>query len=322
MELQVQDKVFAKEVLNGLQSIPKTLPSKYFYDDEGDKLFQSIMAMPEYYLTDCEFEIFDTQAEAILNQIAPNRRPFNLIELGAGDGSKTRVLLEHFSKAGVDFTYCPVDISAGILEELKASVLEVLPNLEIELLAGDYFELLNSKIGHFEGRNVFLFLGSTIGNYSPAKAEEFLKKLRAGMRDDDQLLMGVDLKKDPATILQAYNDPHGITKEFNLNLLRRINRELDADFDTSLWKHSPTYDPQSGEARSYLVPIKDQTVHFGATDSVIHFKAWEEIHTEISRKYTLDEIKNLAMNSGFEQVDQFLDCKHYFVDALWRPHTR
>lgn len=310
---------FAKDVHQGLTSSPKKLPSKYFYDSEGDKLFQSIMAMPEYYLTDCEFEIFNHQASAILDAIAPYKKPFNLIELGAGDGSKTRVLLDHFQKEGVDFTYCPVDISPDILEELKDKLLEELPDIQLELLAGDYFELLNDRIGKFEGRNVFLFLGSTIGNYTYEKSVEFLQKLRAGMRNDDQLLMGADLKKDPSVVLSAYNDPHGITKEFNFNLLRRINRELDADFNENHWMHWPTYNPATGEARSYLVSRVNQTVRFKAIDEEYHFKAWEEVHTEISRKFSIDDLAQLAEDTGFEVVNHFYDCKHYFVDTLWKP---
>ncbi|NVK28033.1 MAG: L-histidine N(alpha)-methyltransferase [Flavobacteriia bacterium] len=311
----------AKDVRDGLTSTPRTLPSKYFYDDAGDKLFQSIMAMPEYYLTDCEFEIFQTQADKILDAIAPHKRPFNLIELGAGDGSKTRVLLRHFQEKGVDFTYCPVDISANILNELKEEVLKELPDLNIELLAGDYFELLNQKIGKFEGRNVFLFLGSTIGNYNEERATRFLQKLRDGMREDDQLLMGVDLKKDPSVILKAYNDPHGITKEFNINLLRRLNEEIGANFDERYWMHHPTYDPQTGEARSYLVSTKPQEVYIEALDATYSFEAWEEVHTEISKKYSLKQLETLAVKAGFKMTDNFLDCKHYFVDTLWRPHN-
>ncbi|NVK03941.1 MAG: L-histidine N(alpha)-methyltransferase [Flavobacteriia bacterium] len=319
MSVKTQESQFAKDVHLGLTSTPKTLSSKYFYDQAGDKLFQSIMAMPEYYLTDCEFEIFNTQAEDILNEIAPNRRPFNLIELGAGDGSKTRVLLRHFLKSGVDFTYCPVDISAHILEELESALKDEMPDLQVELLAGDYFELLNERIGKFEGRNVFLFLGSTLGNYNEVKAQEFLSKLRAGMRPEDQLLMGVDLKKDPSVILRAYNDSHGITKEFNINLLRRINQELGADFDERFWKHCPNYDPQSGEARSYLVSTKPQKVYIEATDRSYSFEAWEEVHTEISKKYSLSQLERLGQESGFKVIKHFLDCKHYFVDTLWRP---
>lgn len=313
------ESTFAKDIHGGLTSSPRTLPSKYFYDKEGDRLFQSIMAMPEYYLTDSEFEIFDTQAGDILSEIAPYKRPFNLIELGAGDGSKTRVLLKHFTAAGVDFTYCPVDISPNILNELKKEVKKEFPDLTIELLAGDYFDLLDERIGKFEGRNVFLFLGSTIGNYDRDKAVEFLTKLRAGMRPEDQLLMGADLKKNPTTILDAYNDPHGITREFNMNLLRRINRELEADFQIDHWAHYPCYDPQTGEARSYLVSTRDQVVHMNKTGETYEFGAWEEIHVEISRKYNPDELDQLASETGFTRIRNFLDCKHYFVDTLWRP---
>lgn len=319
MSVKLTQSPFAKDVHLGLTSRPKKLSSKYFYDQAGDKLFQSIMAMPEYYLTDCEFEIFNTQAREILEAIAPERKPFNLIELGAGDGSKTRVLLRHFVEAGVEFTYCPVDISAHILEELKEALTSEMPDLQIELLSGDYFELLNERIGKFEGRNVFLFLGSTLGNYDETNAIHFLSKLRSGMRIEDQLLMGVDLKKDPSIILSAYNDPHGITKEFNMNLLRRINSELGGNFDERYWKHCPTYDPQSGEARSYLVSTRPQTVFIEATGEEYTFDAWEEIHTEISKKYSLDELYRLVEKAGLNPVTNFLDCKHYFVDTLCRP---
>lgn len=319
MSTHTANHTLAKEIMEGLRSEPKYIRSMYFYDDEGDKLFQSIMNMPEYYLTDCEFEIFDQQAEDILKAIAPNQKPFNLIELGAGDGSKTEVLLRRFLDAGAEFTYCPIDISPGILAQLEEKMSASLPELTIHTMAGDYFELMKGQVAQFEGRNVYLFLGSTLGNYSPERAREFLHQLRKNMRPDDQLLMGVDLKKNPQTILDAYNDPHGITREFNFNLLRRLNRELGANFNPVQWMHYPTYSPETGEARSYLVSRKEQSVHFEALDETVHFKAWEEVHTEISKKYHQEELNELARETGFKPVHSFLDCKHYFVDVLWHP---
>ncbi|NEQ49024.1 MAG: L-histidine N(alpha)-methyltransferase [Leptolyngbya sp. SIO3F4] len=307
-----------RDVLEGLQQDPKRLPSKYFYDEEGDKLFQAIMNMPEYYLTNSEYEVFTQQKEALLKQIG--REPFNLIEFGAGDGYKTKVLLNYFLEEGVDFRYMPVDISDSILQELASSLQNDLPNLDVQPLHFEYFEAIRHLNENQDGptRNVILFLGSNIGNFTEVQVRDFLKRIGSNCRTDDMLLIGVDLQKDPDVILRAYNDPHGITAAFNLNLLERFNRELDTNFVVEHFKHYALYHPETGEARSYLISLKDQEVYFPEAEETIRFQYAEPIHTEISRKYTLKQLEQLARESGFRVVEHFLDCRHYFVDSLWQ----
>ncbi len=308
---------FARDVDLGLSSEPKFLPSRYFYDAKGDKLFQQIMRMPEYYLTDCEYEIFDRQKADILRAIY-NGQKFNLVELGAGDGYKTKLLLDHFLQNEVDFEYVPVDISKDVLQELKGSLQKQFPALKVSPLNYEYFEALERLNDLDKAPKVILFLGSNIGNFTPERARTFFDKLNTTIQKGDLLLCGIDLKKDPRTILAAYNDPTGITKAFNLNLLTRINRELGGNFKVENFNHYPTYDPFSGEARSYVMSTVDQEVYIEALDKSFRFTHSEPIHTEISRKYSLAEIEKLAQNSGFEWLHHFTDSKGYFVDTLWK----
>lgn len=315
---EIPDVKFAEDVLIGLSSLPKYLSSKYFYNKKGDELFQQIMHMPEYYPTDCELDIFKNHKQQMLQYFTGSRDFFDLIEFGAGDGMKTKILLEHFLQQKASFKYLPIDISANILHELNKDLQKNLPQLQVQTLQGDYFETLASLNLVDDRKKVVLFLGSNIGNFSPAGTEDFLRHLHKNLAKGDMLLTGFDLKKDPSVILKAYNDPHGITKAFNLNLLQRINDELDADFDLNTFRHYPYYDPVSGESRSYLISEKEQEVHIKALNSKFHFYAWEAIHTEISRKYDLHFIHSLASKIGFEPVDDFFDENNYYVDSLWR----
>lgn len=305
---------FATDVLSGLTRTPKKLYSKYFYDEQGDKLFQEIMQMPSYYLTYSEFEIFDTHRQAILEQIGD--KPFDLIELGAGDGYKTKVLLRHFLFKGADFTYRPIDISENVLLELENDLTENIPELDIQGLPGDYFQMLEKLSASSNRQKVILFIGANIGNLTRDQASDFLRQLQQSMASGDLLLIGFDLKKDPQTILDAYNDSTGITAAFNLNLLHRINRELGANFNVDAFKHWETYNPLTGETKSYLVSKQKQSVAF--LDTKIHFDAWEAIDVELSQKYSLKEIENLAKTTGFQVQQHFFDKRHFFVDTLWQ----
>ncbi len=307
---------FAQDVDEGLSAKNKYLSSRYFYDAKGDKIFQQIMKMPEYYLTNCEYEIFDLQKDAILNAIRPEGK-FNLVELGAGDGYKTKLLLEHFLKQEVDFEYFPVDISGDVLEGLAADLQKRFPNLNVTLLNNEYFSALD-RLNEMENcPKVILFLGSNMGNFTPERAQIFFSKLQQAMNPGDKLLIGVDLKKDPRTILKAYNDTAGITSSFNLNLLERMNKELGANFNLNNWEHYPTYDPFTGECRSYLMSTVNQEVYIEATGKTYKFKHSEPIHMEISRKYSLEDLEDLAAKTGFRVQKHFLDSKGYFVDTLW-----
>lgn len=303
---------FEQDILEGLSAPSKWLSSRYFYDAIGDKLFQEIMSLDEYYPTRTEHTIFQDSKQSILDVFGNN---FRLIELGAGDGYKTKVLLQHFVARNTQFTYSPVDISEDILQELKNSCISEIPELDVDPLPGDYFKVMEETVKHDHKRNVILFLGSNIGNYSAGLRSDFLRQLRGNLKKGDMVLIGFDMKKDPDIIIGAYFDKKGVTTAFNKNLLSRINRELDGTFDLDTFKHFPYYDPTSGECRSYLISQVEQDVHVAG--EVIHFDRWEPIFMEVSKKFDLKEIEGLASTHGFKIVENFTDSKGWFVDAVW-----
>jgi dimethylhistidine N-methyltransferase len=297
---------FREDVVAGLSGYPKKLDSKYFYDAAGDKLFQQIMSCEEYYVTRCESEIFRNSSESIAAALRPGPGEFDLIELGAGDATKTVFLLRELSDQGVSFNYLPIDISGGIIEYLERTLPQKLKDLKVRGFTGEYLDMLSEAASSSDRKKAVLFLGSNIGN---------LEQIRSALRPGDRLLIGFDLKKDPETILAAYNDAKGYTKAFNLNLLERINRELGADFDTTQFYHYPTYDPSTGSCRSFLVSRRKQTVR--VADREFLFEEGEVIDMEISRKYDLQEMNRLAEKSGFKVRDLFPDSKNWFADAVW-----
>ncbi|MGY2132000.1 L-histidine N(alpha)-methyltransferase [Hymenobacter sp. HD11105] len=309
----------ARHVASGLQKSPKSLSSKYFYDDAGSKLFQQIMALPEYYPTRTEFGLLTTHRAAIVDALRPaSAEPFYLLELGAGDGLKTKILLRELLDLGVNFTYMPVDISAGALDGLTASLQAELPKLRVEPVVAEYTAALTLMAAR-PGRKVVLFLGSNIGNFTPSDRREFLRALTQPLNPDDRLLIGFDLQKAPRIIRAAYDDAQGVTAAFNLNLLTRLNRELEADFDLANWQHYTDYDPISGVVRSYLVSTCTQQVHFGALDQIVEFAAWEIIHTENSYKFTRPLITQVATEAGLEVLNFFTDEQAYFADVVLAP---
>jgi dimethylhistidine N-methyltransferase len=308
-----------KHVAEGLALTPKTLSSMYFYDDEGSRLFQQIMALPEYYPTRTEFALLTRHQAALATALRPEnpQEPFFLLELGAGDGLKTKILLRHLLDAGASFTYVPVDISGAALDGLAASLRQELPALRVEPIVADYGAALRLMAAR-PGRKAVLFLGSNIGNFLPADRQAFLRELAAPLSSDDRLLIGFDLQKDPRFIRAAYDDTQGVTAAFNLNLLTRLNRELAADFNLTAWQHYTDYDPLSGAVRSFLMPTQAQQVYFGALGQSFDFAAWEPIHTENSYKFTRPQISSLAADAGLTVAEFFTDEREYFADVVLR----
>lgn len=307
---------FLTDVLKGLQQEQKSLSSKYFYDEKGDRIFQQIMDMDEYYLTNAEMEILQQQSPKLANLIAVDKQPFDLIELGAGDATKSIHLLKVLLKQQLDFTYLPIDISEHVIDDLEENLPKQLPELKMKGLNGDYFKMLQRAKELSNRRKVVLFMGANIGNMSLDDAKAFCQSLRNELSPNDLLIIGFDLKKNPRQILAAYNDASGITRSFNLNLLHRINRELAGDFDVDAFDHYAFYDPESGACKSYLISLSEQQVNIG--DETIQFKKNEPIYMEISQKYDLEDINQLAKNTGFTPVHRFFDHQEYFVDAVWR----
>ncbi|MCG8307848.1 MAG: L-histidine N(alpha)-methyltransferase [Cytophagales bacterium] len=306
-------RTFAKDVEEGLSAKNKSLPSRYFYDEAGDRLFVEIMKMPEYYLTDCELEIFNYQTKSLIDSFGMNGEHFRVVELGAGDGLKVIHLLRSLN--GCNFTYAPIDISQNALTHLKNRLLSEIPSLDFDGKQGEYFDVLDA-LGEVE-KKVILFLGSNIGNLTDSRAHNFMLKISQSMNVHDKLLIGFDLKKDPDIIELAYDDPHGFTREFNLNLLRRINRELEGDFEVEKFAHVPEYDPNKGIALSYLESLEEQVVEIKAIGKSFEFYRGERIHTEISRKYDLRIINKIAKDTRLRIVKKFYDSRRYFVDVLF-----
>lgn len=308
---------FLKETLYGLSATPKFMHSKYFYDERGDYIFQQIMEMQEYYLTKAEMDILSKQSGEISTVLMETASPFDLIELGAGDATKSVHLLKELLSRKADFRYLPIDISAHVISDLEEQLPAKLPGLNIIGLNGDYLDMLQKAAETADRRKVILFMGANIGNMSPAEARQFCMDLKAHMSKDDILIIGFDLKKEPKQILAAYDDANGITSAFNMNLLHRINSELDGEFDLNNFEHYASYDPESGACKSYLISLKDQVVKIGDSAS-ISFTKNEHIFMEISQKYALNEITQLASSTGFMLHRNFFDQHEYFVDSIWK----
>lgn len=307
---------FLKDIELGLSKNPKYISSHYFYDKAGDELFQQIMEMPEYYLTNSELEIFKDQSEELIQSfdISPNQE-FELIELGAGDGKKTQYLLESLLKSNYQFKYIPVDISQNSLSVITNLLENLFPTLEIEPQQGDYFQVLD-ELFLSDKPKIILFIGSNLGNMQDDVAKSFLNKIAQNLKRNEKLLLGVDLIKSKEIVLPAYNDASGITRDFNLNLLKRINRELGADFDLENFEHAPEYTEVEGIAKSFLKSKKEQKVYIKELNKSFMFAKNELIHTEISRKYNDQILNDLLQNSNLEISNKFLDSKEYFADFI------
>ena len=315
-QVESLDQAFASDVLVGLSQTPKRLSSRYFYDERGSRLFQKIMDLPEYYLTACEFDILQSQTEEFSSLMGEER--FNLVELGAGDGRKTSILLRHFLDKDLAFQYIPIDISEASMQSLSTHLNINFPELTSKGIVAEYFDGLKWLNSMDSQRNMVLFLGSNLGNFDKAHARAFLHNLWNALNDRDFAVIGFDLKKDIDLMLRAYNDSKGVTAEFNLNLLRRINRDLGGNFDLSKFQFHSSYDVFTGAMESYLVSKERQTVFIKEISQSFSFEPWEPIHTEYSYKYLESDIRDLAAETGFIIEKQLYDSKKYFVDSIWR----
>jgi L-histidine Nalpha-methyltransferase len=314
------DPALANDVIAGLGAQQKFLPSKWFYDDAGSRLFQQIMALPEYYLTRAELGILRNKPDDLAEWIAPDTLPVDLIELGSGDGAKTISLCDALMRRGTPCAYHPIDVSAHALIELQQRFMAELPDLPLHPILGDYFEHWPSTPPSH--RQVVMLLGSNLGNLDKDQSIQLLKRVRSRLLVGDVLLLGLDLKKDPGMILAAYNDAQGVTAAFNMNLLRRLNRELDMDFDTEHFSHYASYSPLDGAARSFLVSKRRQVVRSRALDREFHFARGETIYTEQSQKYSFEAIEQLAAASGFDVASTVTDDLGWYTIAVLRARPK
>src|SRR6266704_5084996 len=296
---------FLADAITGLSSNPRSLPCKYFYDERGAALFQKICELPEYYITRTEIDILDRNRADIASHLGPN---IELIGLGTGAGTKTRILIEALESPAV---YIPVDISEKQLRESNALFRKIFPDLEILPVCADYLQPVElPSPRHKPARNVVYFPGSTIGNFEPNEALEFLRRVANVSGQGGGLLIGVDLQKDQNVIEAAYNDKAGVTAQFNLNLLAHINRETGANFDLNRWQHRAIYNSEAGRIEMYLISSTNQTVRI--QDRAFHFRAGERILTEHSYKHTPEGCVALASQAGFDFVTLWTDDARLF----------
>jgi uncharacterized SAM-dependent methyltransferase len=260
-------------------------------------------------------EIFTFQAKKIVDSLTARNRDFELIELGPGNCAKSIHLLRALLAANASFNYVPIDISENVISELRSYLPDNVPGLRFHGLVGDYFDTLARHCLLPGTRKLVMCLGGNIGNMTVAESNRFCKKLRGYLQPGDQCIIGFDLVKHPAIIRRAYDDRGGVTREFNLNLLKRINRELEADFPIDQFDHYCSYDPLTGTAKSYLVCLSDMVVNLPGVR--ISFARDECIWTEISQKYSETQVRQMAIDNGFIQTAAFLDCRSWFMDAIW-----
>ncbi|MFN7086233.1 MAG: L-histidine N(alpha)-methyltransferase [Burkholderiales bacterium] len=305
-DLQPEAGSFLAEVLSGLSKPQKALNPKYFYDARGCELFEAICSLPEYYPTRTEVAMMQAHAREMARLLGPECL---LIEYGSGTSRKTHVLIEELDPV----VYVPIDIAGAQLRAAAARLAAVFPRLKIVAVCGDYSKTLELPVpdGVRARRRVIYFPGSTIGNFTVAEAGEFLRSARLLVGAAGAMLVGVDLKKDPALLHAAYNDAHGVTAEFNLNLLARINRELGADFDLSAFRHCAFYNAAAGRIEMHLTSLRAQRVTVGGRG--FDFRPGETIHTENSYKYSVEEFQRLARTAGFEPAACWTDSRQWFA---------
>lgn len=302
----------SEEVLAGLSERQKTLPCKYFYDERGSQLFDAICELPEYYLTRTELGIMEMHVDAMAAALG---RQLLLVEPGSGSSLKTRLLLEHLRDP---VAYVPVDISREHLLKAAGKLKRLYPALEVLPVCADFNQPFPLPAPRREAaRAAVYFPGSTLGNFVPAEAAMLLRHMRRLAGDGGALLVGIDLQKDPAVLERAYDDAAGVTAEFNLNILARLDRELGADFDLRRFHHRAFYNQKDGCIEMHLVSTLEQTVT--VSGQRFHFRAGEHILSERSHKYTLERFAALAAQAGLKIEQQWIDDRRYFCVACLTP---
>lgn len=271
------------EVIQGLTQAPKTLPPKYFYDDRGSELFEQICDLPEYYPTRTEAAILSVYSA----EIARLTGPCEVVELGSGSSTKTRILLDAYQKLGYPLRYLPIDISGGILEQSAYELLQDYPRLQIRGLVGTYELALSALEPSLASARMICFLGSTLGNLNPLESKQFFTQITATLQPGEYFLLGIDLDKSPAILEAAYNDSQGVTAAFNLNMLSHLNWQFQGDFDLNEFEHLAFYNSQKSQIEMHLRSLRSQTVNLSRLDLKVDLTAGETIHTEISRKFDL-----------------------------------
>jgi L-histidine Nalpha-methyltransferase len=311
------DRSLANDVLDGLTKPFKELSPKHLYDARGSELFERICELPEYYPTRAERTILE-QSSA---EIAELTGAVELVELGSGTAAKTRVLLDALAQAGTLVRYVPVDVTESMVRECAAALTEEYPGLRVHGVIGD-FERHLEHIPPAEGPRIVAFLGGTIGNFPPGSRRRFLREIARLLGPEDYLLMGTDLVKDPSVLEAAYDDSAGVTAEFNLNVLRVLNRELDADFDPDDFEHVALFDRKHEWIEMRLRARREHSTHVRGLDLHVHFDAGEELRTEISAKFTPERLEGDLAAAGLELASWMTDPDALFALTLSRKPDR
>jgi len=306
------EKTFAEEISSSLNTNPKFITPKFFYDKKGSVLFEKICTLPEYYPTRTEISILENLQAELPSFVDDS---FRLVELGSGASVKTRLLLDIFTKMQQTTEYLPIDISE-ILTESSEQLLQDYDNLKITGIIDTYEGGLEFLQNYDDKNNLIIFLGSSFGNFSPSDGRTFLKKINSTMKPGDLFLIGLDLVKDSHILESAYDDAQGVTAEFNLNVLSRINDELDADFNLDNFAHYSTYNKEDQRIEMYLKSLVNQSVIISKSNLSLNLEKNELIHTEYSHKYTLEQIKILLESSGFKINHTWLDDNTHFSLTL------
>ncbi|MBD2330124.1 L-histidine N(alpha)-methyltransferase [Alkalinema sp. FACHB-956] len=297
-----------QDVIQGLTQTPKTLPPRYFYDEQGSQLFEQICDLPEYYLTRTETTIFKTCADAI----AAKTGACEIVELGSGSSTKTRLLLDAYEQAQLPLIYCPIDVSASILELSAQALIQDYSTLHIQGLVGTYELALQQLPPNPLPQRMICFIGSTLGNLNPQDCDHFLDRVTQALVPGDFFLLGVDLQKPISILEAAYNDRQGVTAEFNLNMLRHLNRRFDGNFDLSQFRHRAIYNPNLHQIEMHLESLVDQTVTLRSLDLTIAFSAGETILSEISRKFNLTPLTQQLATKGLVALETWMDAQQWF----------
>lgn len=316
MEVQDSRGTFAEDVARGLAASPKSLPPKYFYDEQGSLLFEQITELEEYYLTRTEAGMLAAHGHDML---AAAGDPLTLVELGSGSSSKTRLLLDILAKRQARVDYVPIDISPTVVTEFGEQLLNDYPSLHIRGLICDYHQAMGELKSESHGHRLFLFLGSSMGNYTPQQAVRLLRVVREAMGPQDRLLLGLDLKKEAAVLRRAYDDAKGVTAAFNLNLLARINRELGGRFELERFRHKAFYNEEQGRVEMHLESLVSQLVPVNGLQRSFSFKNGETIHTENSYKFDRQGLQEILEPCALAIQRQWLDHRRWFSLNLIEP---
>ena len=306
---------FAEDVDKGLSLKNKAISSKYFYDDIGSSLFQKITKHPDYYLTKNEIEILNKVKLKLPNIL--KIKEIDIIELGPGDGSKSKIIIEGFLKNNYIVNYYPIDISKKALKLIERNIKEN-NRLNINGIVSEYIEGLNYVKNISKNKQLILFLGSNIGNFEKPQSVEFMKSINKNIKKDSYIFIGFDLKKDPRKLNKAYNDSSNLTKKFNLNLLTRINNDMQANFNLNKFVHYGTYNPLLGAMESFLISKVKHQVNIKKIKKIYSFKAYETIHLEYSFKYSIEDIEDLAKKSKFTIQKYYKNIDRGFTNSLWK----